>query len=237
MSADAAPPGPPPSPPRRPSGAASCSSASQGLFHADRVAQRVLLSVHRRGRLRRLRRRQQLHLHLQQHPRPGDDPGRLEADRRGRRPRGRGQRAGVAPAGRAGVAGRRWGCSSRRRALAASGTRPGSRLTSASPRSIPLFYADLLGVRRLGERAAPFPDPGQLRRRLLDDEDHAAARLRGALEGHRRVHRIRRRRGGHSGRRGARDAAARRRRAVSDRAASRASWGRCSCTRCCSTWR
>ena len=55
----------------------------------------------------------------------------------------------------------------------------------------PARLLPLHGVRRLGERPAALPHPGQLRRRLLDGEDHPAARLRRALEGLGRVRRLR----------------------------------------------
>ena len=46
---------------------------------------------------------------------------------------------------------------------------------------IPLFYAVYAVLRRFGERPAPFPYAGQLRRRLLDDEDDPAGRPGGRL--------------------------------------------------------
>ena len=71
-------------------------------------------------------------------------------------------------------------CWSARRALAAFWKTPRLRDVLPHRRADPAALRHLCGVRRLGERPAPLPHAGQLRRRLLDDEDHPAARPRAA---------------------------------------------------------
>ena len=104
--------------------------------------QRFLLTrPPRRRRLRRLRRRQQRRLDRQQHGRAGDDPGvskfTAEDDARA----GAVQRAGAAPAGRAGPACWRWRCFVGAPALAAFEKAPRFTPYFRIAALIPLLYA------------------------------------------------------------------------------------------------